>query len=93
MQPRFGISLLVLTAAMLGLNTARAHAQTTQPVSLPANWQQMSPTDLAAAIRPLFDQDTFKLLSQADQAAVKERGAPDRVRRHLPATSQAAVNY
>jgi hypothetical protein len=74
MQPRFRISLLVLTAAMLGLDTARAQAQTTQPVSLPANWQQMSPIALAAAIRPLFDQDTFKLLSQADQAAVKERG-------------------
>jgi hypothetical protein len=74
MQPRFRIFLLVLTAAMLGLDTACADAQATQPVGLPANWQQMSPTDLAAAIRPLFDQDTFKLLSQADQAAVKERG-------------------
>ena len=43
-----------------------------QAVTLPAGWQQMSPTDFAALIRSL--QEQFKALSQTDQNAVAAHG-------------------
>jgi hypothetical protein len=48
--------------------------QAQQTVTLPPNWQQMSPTDFAAAIRPLSEAETFKQLSASDQAAATAYG-------------------
>jgi hypothetical protein len=62
----------VFVVAFIAFQAAESQAQ--QPVTLPAGWQQMSPTDFAAAVRPLFDQDTFKSLSEEDQNAAKIHG-------------------
>lgn len=42
--------LILGVIAWLALQTSTCWAQ--QPASLPAGWQQMSPTDFAAATRP-----------------------------------------
>jgi hypothetical protein len=49
-----------------------AFAQTPAP-TLPANWQQLSPTDFATLVRQHFD--TFKALSEADQEDLPIHGA------------------
>jgi hypothetical protein len=63
----------VFTLAV-GLAANHAIAQNSPTPSLPANWQQMPPTDFAAAIGPLFSQDTFRLLSQSEQNELKDHG-------------------
>jgi hypothetical protein len=67
------ITLLVVGMAWTVSKSSPCQAQQ-QPVTLPAGWQQMSPTDFAAAIRTLFDQGTFKKLSSTDQLAAADRG-------------------
>jgi hypothetical protein len=69
---RKGLALALLGWVLADLSVACAIAQ--QP-TLPANWAQLSPIDFAALIRPYVEQDTFKLLSDADQAALTARGA------------------
>ena len=65
-------SVTVVVLALVGLQASEAHAQ--QEPTLPTGWQQMSVTDFASAIRPLFDQDAFKSLSEEDQNAAKIHG-------------------
>ena len=56
------------------LAVAGGSAQAQQPPTLPDNWQQLSPTDFASLVRQYFEQDTFKLLSAADQESLAQRG-------------------
>jgi hypothetical protein len=64
--------LIVVALAWLAFRTSDGQAQ--QNPALPAGWQQMSPTDFAAAIRTLLSSDTFKTLSPTDQESAKEHG-------------------
>ncbi len=63
---------VVVFLAWAALRGSETQAQ--QPITLPAGGQQMSPTDFAAAIGPLFTSDTFRQLSQDDQNAAKDHG-------------------
>lgn len=63
---------LVLAVALLAWQLPESRAQ--QTATLPAGWQQMSPTDFASAIRTLFTSDTFKTLDPTDQDAAKAHG-------------------
>jgi PA14 domain len=71
---------LALFAFVLFLALGASHASAQQPqpqqqpVTLPPGWQQMAPTDFAAAIRSLVDQGTFDSLSQADKSAAAAYG-------------------
>jgi hypothetical protein len=59
--------LLVMAAARSG--------QAQQASTLPANWQQLSPTDFATLVRQYFEQETFKSLSTTDQTSLAAQGA------------------
>jgi hypothetical protein len=67
------VGFLIVAAVSSGLSLPDCRAQQ-QPVTLPAGWQQMSPTDFASAIRTLFDQGTYNSLSSADQQAATNQG-------------------
>jgi hypothetical protein len=73
MRLRIGIASLALAVAIVGIDGWLSNAQP-QSVTLPANWQKMSPTDFAAAIGPLYASDTFRNLSAQDQQAAKDQG-------------------
>jgi PA14 domain len=67
---------LLFAAALLAVIHVEARlvpAQTQSPPTLPANWQQLSPTDFATVVRQHFD--TFKSLSEADQEDLATHGA------------------
>ena len=66
------LCLIVVTAICVIMSSADIEAE--QTVALPARWQQMAPTEFAAAIRQLFENDTFKLFSPEDQDTVKQHG-------------------
>ncbi len=71
---RFKQSLFMaaLTVVLLGVGSHQARAQ---QLTLPANWQQLSPTDFASLVRPYLDQNTFRLLNFADQTSLASQGA------------------
>jgi hypothetical protein len=65
---------LTIFVALFCVDGQVARAQT-QPPTLPANWQQLSPTDFASLIRQYVEQETFKSLSEADQEDLRSHGA------------------
>jgi hypothetical protein len=67
------LSLIGILTVSMAAEGQVAWAQTTQPQTLPANWQQLSPTDFAALVRQHFD--SFKSLSEADQEDLAAHGA------------------
>ena len=46
-----------------------------QQSALPANWQQLSPTDFATLVQGYYQQGTFQSLSPTDQASLQYQGA------------------
>jgi hypothetical protein len=64
--------VVLLAAAFLVIQTSGADAE--DPASLPTGWQQMTPSDFAAAVGQLFASDKFRLLSTEEQNAAKDRG-------------------
>jgi hypothetical protein len=57
---------------LFGCTIATAEAQQS---SLPANWQQLSPTDFATLVRGYYQQGTFQSLSASDQLSLATQGA------------------
>jgi hypothetical protein len=57
---------------LFGCTIATAEAQQS---SLPANWQQLSPTDFATLVQGYFQQGTYQSLSSGDQASLATQGA------------------
>jgi hypothetical protein len=64
------ISLFTLVFLSVGLQRTEA-----QQSSLPANWQQLSPTDFATLVQGYFQQGTFQSLSPTDQASLATQGS------------------
>src|ERR1700730_14365532 len=69
---RFSFFGLLVILTLTGGQAARAQ---TQAPTLPANWQQLSPTDFATLIRQYFEQETFKSLNTTDQEDLAAHGA------------------
>ena len=82
------ILFVMAGVGLLAWQASEARAQ--QTTTLPQGWQQMAPTDFAAAIRVLFNQGTFKSLSPADQDAAKLYGKTLFLQVDL---SNSALNY
>jgi hypothetical protein len=62
----------LLSLAFLCVGAPRSDAQQS---TLPANWQQLSPTDFATLVQGYFQQGTFQSLSPVDQASLRYQGA------------------
>ena len=64
-------SLAVLFLLIMGA----ARSGEAQQSALPANWQQLSPTDFATLVQGYYQQGTFQSLSPTDQASLATQGA------------------
>jgi hypothetical protein len=63
------------TVAFVALVFAAQSGRAQQPAALPANWQQLSPTDFATLVRDRLQQGSFQSLSPVDQANLEYQGA------------------
>ncbi len=70
-RPAWGQKLCVIVVTAICVIMSLADVEAEQTVALPARWQQMAPTEFAAAVRQLFENDTFKLFSPEEQDTVK----------------------
>ena len=65
----------VWLAVLFLLIMAVARSGEAQQSSLPANWQQLSPTDFATLVQGYYQRGTYKSLSASDQLSLATQGA------------------
>jgi hypothetical protein len=69
--PRVSLPILVLMLISVANSWSVALGQS----ALPANWQQLSPSDFATLVQGYYQQRTFQSLSPTDQASLQYQGA------------------
>jgi len=72
MRPSQRLAVIFLGDILVSGRLQRSDAQQS---ALPANWQQLSPTDFATLVQGYFQQGTFQSLSPPDQASLASQGA------------------
>jgi hypothetical protein len=71
-RARQAMAVAFLSLVSVGLSVAPAQSQQS---ALPANWQQLSPTDFGTLVQGYFQQGTFQSLSPTDQSSLAAQGA------------------